>query len=368
MDRLRVIHLEDSPDDAFFVRRILEDNEIPADIILVPDRDGYLSALDTHSPDLILCDHGLPGFDSKAALNAARAKYPEVPFIVLSGLITDSQIDAGVEAGVSGFVQKNRLRQLVPIFRKLLSEIELNRKIHRLEEQNRAMQRLVEAANGELETFSYSVSHDLRSPLNTVNLYTQFLDKANGLSDEEKGYLARIRSETDRMSGMIADLRRLAKLTTGSLNVEEVNLSSLARKLAEQCRAQNPGRSIDIDIQENMFVQGDPELLEIMLEHLLSNAWKYTSGRDRAVIAFHEACEAGRREFLVRDNGAGFDMQFANKLFIPFQRLHPQRDFPGIGIGLATVQRIVRRHGGELWAKAEPGKGATFSFTIPEVQ
>ena len=164
---------------------------------------------------------------------------------------------------------------------------------------------------------------------------------------------------------MIVDLLRLANLATGSLDIEEVELSTLARRLMEQLRAQSLERSADIEIQENMRVQGDPALLGIMLENLLANAWKYTSGRDHTVIGFRTMDRDGSREFLVQDNGAGFDMQFADKLFVPFQRLHPNGEFPGVGIGLATVQRIIQRHGGSIRATSAPGEGATFFFIIP---
>jgi PAS domain S-box-containing protein len=222
------------------------------------------------------------------------------------------------------------------------------------------------AVNRELESFSYSVSHDLRAPLRAIDGFSLALleDCGPKLSEVEAGHLRRIRAGATRMGQLIDDLLTLARTARKELVREEVDLSAMAEDISSQLRAANPNRTVTCIVAPGITVEGDRTLLNLMLENLLNNAWKFTSRRDHPRIEFGLEDGDDQTVLFVRDNGAGFDMRYANKLFGAFQRLHDEREFPGNGIGLATVQRIVHRHGGRIWAEAEPNKGTTFRFIL----
>ncbi|HRQ22555.1 MAG TPA: PAS domain S-box protein [Anaerolineales bacterium] len=224
----------------------------------------------------------------------------------------------------------------------------------------------LEAANKELESFSYSVSHDLRAPLRGIDGFSQVLieDYGDHLPPEARGYLDRVRASAQRMAGLIDDLINLARVTRTAPRFKLINLSVIAEEIIKTLREAHPNRRVTVSIEPEMRVNGDPNLMRIALENLLGNAWKFTSRRERAVIEFGQKQINEQRTFHVRDNGAGFDMTYAHRLFGAFQRLHSAGEFPGTGIGLATVHRIISIHGGRVWAEAEDGKGATFYFTL----
>ena len=221
-------------------------------------------------------------------------------------------------------------------------------------------------ANRELEAFSYSVSHDLRAPLRSIDGFSQALleDCRDTLDETGKSYLNRVRKATQRMGHLIDDMLTLCRLSKTEMRHERVDLSGTAHKIIEELRKSDPGRAVDWVVAEGISVQGDPYLLRIVMENLLNNAWKFTGKNPRARIEFGMIEQEGQNVFFVRDNGVGFDPDYAGKLFGAFQRLHSQAEFPGNGIGLTTVQRIIHRHGGRVWGKAELGKGATFYFSI----
>lgn len=224
----------------------------------------------------------------------------------------------------------------------------------------------LEAANKELETFAYSVSHDLRAPLRGVDGWSLALVEDFGpqLNDEARHYLGRIRSEAQRMGQLIDDLLRLSRVTRAPLNRESVDLTATARSIASNLREQHDDRQIEFAIQPNLTASGDGQLLEVALTNLLGNSAKFTSKQPAALVEFGRTEHQGKDAFFVRDNGAGFDMAYAHALFGPFQRLHRASEFPGTGIGLATVQRIIHRHGGRVWAESQVDHGATFYFTL----
>lgn len=224
----------------------------------------------------------------------------------------------------------------------------------------------LEQVNKELEAFSYSVSHDLRAPLRTIDGFSRALleDYGDKLEPQGKDYLGRIRAASQHMSELIDDLLNLSRITRAEMRYEKVNLSALAEVVAAELHEAQPERLVEFVIGENITAYGDSHLLQVVLENLLSNAWKFTSKHPRARIEFGSTQDQGRPVYFVRDDGVGFDMAYVDKLFSPFQRLHSEREFPGTGIGLATVQRIIRRHGGNIWAEAEVEKGATFYFTL----
>lgn len=221
----------------------------------------------------------------------------------------------------------------------------------------------LEAANQELEAFSYSVSHDLRKPLTIINGYCQVMLDTT-LDEQNREYLREIHAASLRMNDLIEALLEFSRMSHDELRREPVNLSELAGAIAAELRSTQPERRVDFVIGENIVVSGDSALLRIVMENLLGNAWKYTGYREDAVIEFGLTEERGKAACFVRDNGAGFDMAHAAKLFVPFQRLPCTEKFEGHGIGLATVLQIVLRHGGKVWAEGEPGKGATFFFTL----
>ncbi len=224
----------------------------------------------------------------------------------------------------------------------------------------------LETANKELETFSYSVSHDLRAPLRGIEGFSQALqeDYERQLDNTARDYLRRIRAATHRMGELIDDLLNLARVTRAEIHRESIDLSRLANEVVQELRANEPQRAVVLKIAEGLATNGDTRLVRVALQNLIGNAWKFTSKRDRAEIEFGEKTTNGDRAYFVRDNGAGFDPSYASRLFGPFQRLHAAAEFPGTGIGLATVQRIVHRHGGAVWAEGFVNRGATIYFTL----
>jgi light-regulated signal transduction histidine kinase (bacteriophytochrome) len=235
----------------------------------------------------------------------------------------------------------------------------------RLSELDAAKTAALERANRELDAFSYSVAHDLRAPLRLIEGFGAMLADENSAQLDAEGHrrLNIMRDSAKRMSQLIDDLLYLYRLDRSRLNRAHFDLSVLARSVAGQIQDANPNRQVSISVQEDLQVEADPNLLKIALENLLGNAWKFTSRRSIAIIEFGAIDEGGPVYFL-RDNGAGFDMQYASKLFGVFQRLHADSDFQGTGIGLATVERIILKHGGKVWANAEVDHGATFYFTL----
>lgn len=240
-------------------------------------------------------------------------------------------------------------------------------KINRLNNDLERRASELEASNKELEAFSYSVSHDLRAPLRTIDGFSVALmeDYSEKLDDEARNYLFRIRTAAQRMAQLIDDLLNLSRLSRAPLNVEIINLSTIAQHIMQDLSQTDSQRIVDCVIAPGMVVRGDPRLMRVVLENLISNAWKFSAKQQFARIEIGvQAGGADEHVYFVRDNGAGFDMTYANKLFGVFQRLHTNSEFPGIGIGLAIVQRIINRHGGRVWAEGTPEGGATFYFTL----
>lgn len=260
---------------------------------------------------------------------------------------------------------------LITAFNQMLSEIqrrddELRKAQNELEDRVAQRTRELLFANRELEAFSYSVSHDLRGPVDALNGFTYVLLKeyGNKLDAKAKELLEHIRGSGKRMIQLIDDLLNLSRVTSSMVQNQPVDLSDIASSIAEELARAEPLRQVDFVISKGETVQGDPRLLQIALENLMRNAWKYTSTHPMARIEFGSEMKDGRAVYFVRDDGAGFDPRSADRLFQPFQRLHPVAEFPGNGVGLATVQRIIRRHGGETWAQGEVERGATFYFTL----
>jgi PAS domain S-box-containing protein len=237
-------------------------------------------------------------------------------------------------------------------------------KLHR--DQLAEKTRLLTETNKELETFAYTVSHDLKAPLRHIEGYADLLTKqySDMLDKKGQGYIKTISDSSKRMKHLVEDILRLSRASSGEMHKEKLNLSALATYVAKSLRRNDPDRQVEFKVTRNLKADGDPRMLTAALENLLGNAWKFTIKEEKPIIRLGTRKIKGERTFYVSDNGVGFDPDKADKLFQPFQRLHKEEEFIGSGIGLATVQRIIRRHGGSIWAEGEVGQGATFYFTL----
>jgi signal transduction histidine kinase len=240
----------------------------------------------------------------------------------------------------------------------------MDRMAARLQNRTEELQTL----NREMEAFNYSVSHDLRAPLRGIDGFSQALqeDYAEHLDDAGRDYLQRVRQAAQRMGHLIDDLLRLSRISRQQINLKPVDLSAMAENIVFELQQRDPAHHPELDLAPGLSARGDRELLRIALENLLGNAWKFTGQTAGARIELGQELQDQERVFYVRDNGAGFDMAHADKLFTPFQRLHTTSEFPGTGIGISLAQRIIHRHGGRIWAVGAPQQGATFYFTLPE--
>ncbi|HTK81846.1 MAG TPA: ATP-binding protein [Bacteroidota bacterium] len=292
----------------------------------------------------------------------------EVQYIIhrvedVTEFVRQKAADSG---GISDEVRSKMEKMEAEIFLRTKEAQEVNQ---RLRESNDHLERINaerEALNRELEAFSYSVSHDLRAPLRSIDGFSLALaeDYAARIDDQGKDFLQRIRSASQRMAQLIDDLLNLSRVTRAELSFESTNLSALTEEIAEDLQKSFPCRNVDFCIAGDIVVQGDCRLLRVAMDNLIGNSWKYTSKHPTAKIEFGVMNHSETPVYFVRDDGAGFDMKYAERLFGAFQRLHGMSEFPGTGVGLATVQRIIRRHGGRIWAESFIEKGATFFFTL----
>ena len=379
-DRALVLVIEDNVDMSLHIRDTLSveyRTEGAAD-----GAEGLSKAMHLR-PDLILSDMMMPGLSGPRMIEELRThrEMDAVPVVILSARADDEVRVRLLREGAQDYILKPfsaeellaRVRNLVLIKRtreRLQGEIAERRRaeddVRRLNLGLKRHSAQIEAANKELEAFSYSVSHDLRAPLRSIDGFSRSLleDCGEALGPGAKEDLHRIRRAVERMGLLIDDLLKLSRITRSDLSREAVDLSALAKGVVEDFRRREPERRVTLAIQEGLTAEGDPRLLRIALENLLGNAWKFTRKKPEARIEFSLAGRNGSQAFCVRDDGAGFDMAYADKLFTPFQRLHAAGDFEGTGIGLATVARVVQRHGGRMWAEGEVGRGAAFFFTL----
>ena len=333
---------------------------------------------------VILLDVKMPSMDGfeTAALIRERERSRHTPIIFLTAADrTQTSAMRGYAVGAVDYLIKpivpEFVRSKVAVFVELAKKnAELVRQAARLRASEQEARELAEARaelvrdlehkNRELESFSYAVSHDLRAPLRRIDGFAQALADhlKDGLDATGAKYLANVREAAQHMSQLIDDVLHLSRVTRSELRQQEVDMSGLAEFCLGRLREASPDRVVTARVRPGVTAVGDGRLLRIALENLLSNAWKFTGKRDDAVVEFGTAQVAGETVYFVRDNGVGFDMAYAGKLFGPFQRLHLPTEFPGSGIGLATVQRVIHRHGGRVWTEARPDHGATFSFTL----
>jgi signal transduction histidine kinase len=299
-----------------------------------------------------------------------RGLLSRIQFVLLNReMRAHDHASMGVEINFNGqrhFITADRLQILNLLLSTYEAAIQRNQELTRAKNELRTLNASLETSNKELEAFSYSVSHDLRAPLRAINGFTSIVldDGAEQLDENGKEMLLRVQNACQRMGQLIDDLLSLARVARSELSRCEVDLSAMAREVLADLQKSHPDRAVTARIAEGLTADCDPRLLRIALENLLGNAWKFTSKRANATIEFAAKSQDDERVFYVRDNGAGFDMAHTQNLFGAFQRLHSVEDFPGTGIGLATVHRIVRRHGGRIWAEGAVDKGATLYFTL----
>lgn len=339
----------------------LEDNEF--EIYTAEDGLAALELLETITPDVIVTDIRMPRMDGFGLIQTVANQHSEIPIIVMSGTGDLNDVVKALRFGVWDFILK-------PIADMNILKHSINRNIEkaRLIKENMLHRKQLEMANKELESFNYSISHDLRSPLHAIDAFSAMLqeDCEALLPAENKDHLNRIRSATERMNRMIADLLALSRLSRQELAKEMVNLSMIAKTIVGNLRAEHSTQFTKINIEENLTARADTGLAKNVMENLIGNAWKYSSKKDNPEIHIGKCNTKNGEAFFIRDNGAGFSMKSYDRLFNVFQRLHHERDFEGTGVGLATVRRIIQRHGGEIWAESEVNKGATFYFTFPD--
>lgn len=375
-------------DEMVIFRRIVQDGEIlgsaylRADILLYDRIIGYLSILGVVALGAmgvaVLVSAWLQSFVTRPILSIARISRGVVRSREYSyraeklsndevGLLVEAFNDMldEIEARTRALEQTNSELQQESAERKRARE-EVLRLNEVLERKVLERTRQLELSNQELESFCSSVSHDLRAPLRAISGFSDALieELPKELPGNARRYLERIIAASLRMGQLIEDLLNLSRVSRGELRRDRVDFSALARDVVEDLRERDPQRVVEVSVWDNMEVEADPKLLRIVLENLLGNAWKFTSRKDDARLEVGSVRDGEREVYFVRDNGVGFDMRYADKLFGAFQRLHGMTEYPGTGIGLATVERIVHRHGGRVWADATVGKGATFYFTL----
>jgi hypothetical protein len=327
-----------------------------------------LVALRERSCDLLLVDLMMPEMDGISLLRAALKVDPNLVGILMTGEGTIGTAVEAMKAGALDYILKPfKLSGILPVLFRALSVRRLRRENMELERHVRERTEELEAANRELEAFSYSVSHDLRAPLRAISAFSHLLVEEHSaqMSEEGQQLLSRVTANTQRMEQLIEDLLRFSRLGRQPLSKHSVNMSTLVRESLEELRKEQGHREIEVQVGDLPDCTGDPSLLKQVIVNLLSNAFKYTRDRERTVIEVACGRQEGEPVYVVRDNGVGFDMRYAGKLFGVFQRMHSAEEFEGTGVGLSIVQRIIQRHGGRIWAEAEVGNGATFFFTLP---
>jgi two-component system sensor histidine kinase/response regulator len=327
-----------------------------------------LTLLKEGSFDLLLTDLMMPGMDGIELITAAQTVDADVAGIVMTGHATIDTAVKAMQAGACDYIVKPfRMNQLLPVIARALEARRLKRLNKELEHRIRERTRELEVANRDLEAFAYSVSHDLRAPLRVIQGFCQMFMEEHGASVAPDGLklLENVVSGTENLSELIEALLRFARCGREPLSLRRVSMRGLVGEVLTEVARQYPERSVGVSFDGLPDCWADPMLLRQVLVNLLSNAYKFTAGREPARIDIESHCHGDQTIYVVKDNGAGFDMKYAAKLFGVFQRLHTQSQFKGTGIGLSIVQRIIERHGGQVRAEGAPGQGATFQFSLP---
>ena len=380
--RVNILLVDDQPANLMALEAMLQG--LGQNLVKAESGREALKQLLTHEFAVILLDVKMPDMDGfeTAALIRERDKSRDTPIIFLTAADkTHTEAVRGYAVGAVDYLVKpvvpEFVRSKVSVFVELAKKTELLRRqaeqlrggeqaARELAETRAGLVRELEHKNQELESFSYAVSHDLRAPLRRIEAFSRAVleSQHERLDADGRRFFDRIREASRQMSQLIDDVLHLSKVSRAELRQQEVDLSALATAILERLREAEPDRVVETRIRPGVVVSGDGQLLRIALTNLLENAWKFTARQPEASIEFGLSSVAGESTYFVRDNGAGFDMAHADRLFGPFQRLHLATEFPGSGIGLATVRRIMHRMGGRVWAEGLVGRGATFHFTL----
>lgn len=415
---INTLLVEDNPGDAFTTRKMLSaPGPFQIQLTHVVRLSEALAHLAQHAYDVILLDLSLPDSFSLDSVLAFQKHGYSLPIVVLTGAHDETMGIAAVQQGAQDYLLKDQVNSalLIRAIRYAIErhhiEVNLKQRTLQLETANQQLEQLntqlgttnkvlaqrtseLEAANAELSAFGYTVSHDLRNPLASLKGFGELLkfQYANQLDSQGQNYIQRILHNAERMAQLITDILHLSQVSSSQLYYQEVDLSAMVQDILHQKQRAESTRQLELEIMANVSTEGDPDLIRIGLENLLGNAWKYTRKTANACIEFgvqsppasdpplgtldpdsnssHLSQDRIKAPpiYFVRDNGVGFDMDKVDQLFIPFERLHTKQEFEGTGIGLATVERIIHRHGGQIWAEAAVGKGATFFFTLSRKQ
>ncbi len=409
---MEILIVEDSPTQAEELKYILEKNHFHVSV--ANNGKEALVMLAERKPSLVLSDIVMPEMDGYELCKHIKTddNLSDIPVVLVTTLSSPRDVTKALECGANNFITKpydegfllSRIQHInthtqlqhtrsteepleisiagesyhitsdrTQILELLLSTYELaiqrNEGLAKTQEKLENLNKKLITSNKELESFSYSVSHDLRSPLRSMNGFSKILleEHADGLDEHGKDYLQRVCKASQKMANLIDDLLTLSRLSRQGIKYGAVNLSRLAGSIVRELKETEPERQVEFDIKEGVVAYGDADLLSIVLDNLLRNAWKFTGKKSSAKIELGVTHVNGEAAYFVRDDGVGFDMVYVDKLFGAFQRLHSENEFSGTGIGLATVRRIINRHGGRIWAEGEVDKGATFYFTIPRI-
>ncbi len=334
----------------------------------VVSASAALAAMREHTFDLLLTDLMMPEMDGIALLRAAQEIDPDVAGIVMTGHATIDTAVRAMQAGACDYIVKPfRMNQLLPVITRALEARRLRRLNQELERRILERTRELEVANRDLEAFAYSVSHDLHAPLRAIQGFCDLFleDYGAGVPEAGREMLKQVRSGADRMGHLIEDLLSFARSGRVPLDLQPVSMNDLVGEVLVELLREHAARRVELEVRELPDCLADRALLRQVLVNLLSNAFKFTASRDPARIEVRGGLSNDEVVYVVADNGAGFDMKRADKLFGVFQRLHSQQEFGGTGIGLSIVQRIVERHGGTVRGEGRPGAGATFTFSLP---
>jgi len=355
----RILCVDDEPVNLSLLEAMLSPRGY--DVVSAVNGPQALEKIATERIDICLLDVRMPGMDGFEVCRRIKSDdlHRNIPVVMITAHADKEDRIRGIEAGSEDYITKPFDSSEV------LARIKMLLRVNSLNEELQNAHDKLEAANIELEAFNYSVSHDLRRPLTAINCTCQVVKQLCGekLDEQCKGYIQEIYEGTLRMSRLIDTLLDFSRVSRGAIRRETIDLSAMAQAVTEELEQSEPERRVIFRIAQGITNDGDAGLWRIVLDNLIGNAWKYTGKQEEAVIEFGVTEVDGKPACFVRDNGPGFDMAFADKLFLPFQQL-PGTNVEGQGIGLATVDRIVRRHGGRVWAESEPGKGATFLFTL----